>query len=371
MLDRWNEHTISQLPTGPTGRMILEALLDRPTPIPIWDQYLDPKEVHEGDREMTLADVITDSLNTPNDQIVVVDNATCTRMADMKSPAILAHMLMSSNPMTWRSHHRLITFLDIPFTLQGSHLSKTRLPFHLASTSIVPRTKGKIDFSSSLCPAGSVTNIHSDYSGAGQLMIGTNQNKLWLLWPLTDHNLAKWSAYHHRVLGPQDTMRLIEELEDLQLMHMKGKETFVLPPYTLHCVLTFEVSVHAGVQIWSFYLFDDAKRIMEWEIRWAVNYDTNGFTREEGLEALENILEMGIQKYMDLANMFSEHPRAPEVLSWAKKTEEKVISSLNDMKAIGRHENTSKKRKNGSAKNGTDGRRGKGGKGNAKKPRME
>jgi hypothetical protein len=144
-------------------------------------------------------------------------------------------------------------------------------------------------------------------------------------------------------------MKLIEELEGLQLIHMKGKETFVLP-HTLHCVLTFEVSVHARTQIWSFNLFNDSKRIMEWETRRAINYDTNGYNYEDAVDLFKDIQGIGVQKYKELAKAFPEHPRAPEVLSWATQMERKIIDSLAAMERANRSENTSKKRQSVSGK---------------------
>jgi len=55
--------------------------------------------------------------------------------------------------------------------------------------------------------------------------------------------------------------------------------------------MSFECSAHAGVRLVGFDWFEDAKRLIYWEITWALNRSRNGSSIGSALSAMEYMLE--------------------------------------------------------------------------------
>jgi hypothetical protein len=124
------------------------------------------------------------------------------------------------------------------------------------------------------------------------MMVDIHCDKLWLLWPATELNLQWWSQHHNRASnGAQITRDALAHLEGLQVIHSNGSKAFILPPYHLHAVITFEASAHSGIALWGFPWWDSSRQGIEWEIEWASNHSFHGCSATHALEVLNSIKE--------------------------------------------------------------------------------
>ncbi|KAJ6613858.1 hypothetical protein B0H10DRAFT_2046953 [Mycena sp. CBHHK59/15] len=227
-------------------------------------------------------------------------------------------MLMTSTPTTeWRPGHRMVGVFDLTATDYGlrrcrldceamvaENVGEGRSAFRTYNTHIEPEElaqffppppidPGKLSanalvkeirkrhasqakhletvgespwMSSCICPQGWFSDVHVDSAGASQLITHFEGHKLWLVWTPNEHNLSWWGIRHpHPSSGSPDLTitEALEHLTDLQLIHVTGPCAFILPPFSLHSVISFSFSSHAGAQFVHESHWPDAKRGLE------------------------------------------------------------------------------------------------------------
>lgn len=106
-------------------------------------------------------------------------------------------------------------------------------------------------WASSVVPAGAITGPHTDYAGCSQLIQHIKGRKIWLCWPPSPLNL---DIYLRKRLSGNialSTEDAIDLLQGLELLLLDNDSTcFTLPGGTIHAVLTFTPSCHAGLKLW-------------------------------------------------------------------------------------------------------------------------
>ncbi|KAJ7623921.1 hypothetical protein DFH06DRAFT_1142756 [Mycena polygramma] len=101
--------------------------------------------------------------------------------------------------------------------------------------------------SAGICPAGWITGLHIDHSGLGQQMVHCGGKKLWLFWPPTVHNLKWWGRRHPVDLNLRQVLTAIEVLDGLTVVLVEDRCSFILPPFSLHTVISFTAAAHVGI----------------------------------------------------------------------------------------------------------------------------
>jgi hypothetical protein len=133
--------------------------------------------------------------------------------------------------------------LSIPESAEGLGKSGLQVPTWI---------KGPTDnWKTAISLPGTVTNTHRDYWLVGQVIQHIKGKKLWLVWPPQKDNMFKAPWPYLNQKGVLHVMEAIESIPGLVVFLCDKPVTFTLPPYTLHSVLTFELSVHSGVRICS------------------------------------------------------------------------------------------------------------------------
>ena len=106
---------------------------------------------------------------------------------------------------------------------------------------------------------------------------------------------------------------------------------FLLPPYTFHAVMSFECSAHAGVRLVGFDWFEDAKRLIDWEITWALNTSRNGSSIGSALSAMEYMLEE-LKSWSELVKEKKKYGIAAEVYRWQKDISRRVKGVIESLR---------------------------------------
>ncbi|KAJ7120928.1 hypothetical protein C8R44DRAFT_736629 [Mycena epipterygia] len=101
--------------------------------------------------------------------------------------------------------------------------------------------------STALCPPGWISPIHIDHTGLAEAIVHCGGDKLWLIWPLTVHNLAWWDLKHPAHVDFPSMLLAVQELEHWKVLRVTEPCSFIIPPFHLHAVLTFTLASHIGV----------------------------------------------------------------------------------------------------------------------------
>jgi hypothetical protein len=161
---------------------------------------------------------------------------------------------------------RLFSVLGLPFQREGLRMCGLTLPPEIKKRALVDEQEDGLRWRTSICPAGTFTDLHYDHHGCTQLMVGISTRKLWLIWPPTPKNLEWWSGFRARTPTGTEALDAIKHMERLTLHHQQGLNAFFLPPYHLHAALTFETSAHCVVTFWDIPSWEDFSRVgLEWE----------------------------------------------------------------------------------------------------------
>lgn len=118
-----------------------------------------------------------------------------------------------------------------------------------------------------LSPAGSITDPHIDGTGSGLLLFQVLGSKLLFTWPASSGNL-KWMETRHGIKkGPLKLFHAIDEMSEMNVTFLTGHESVVLEPGMIHAVVSPENSAISG---WDFVKAawlssNDVQRQMMWE----------------------------------------------------------------------------------------------------------
>lgn len=275
----WDAPGISSLKTRHRGTAILNTLQ---TLIPLLKEE---NVVEVFDSEWTIypspATVIADLTSTTAKHISVTELGSTTTTQVAPSTVITSHLGLADPPST--RARSVYNVLDIPATTKGTAQCQLQPPAALRAATTVFASVGKgaksrYQISSCLLAAGSISLIHMDFHGGGQLIIHYSGVKLWLLWPPTRWNLDHWKAWQQRVteMTDDDYVWALNTLEGLQIVWFDNtadekrgswRPAFVMPPYTLHLVVTFSSSTHGGLRMMRYDWLTGLKRAHRWDCK--------------------------------------------------------------------------------------------------------
>jgi len=290
---KWNSYPISAIdPMLPIGNSIIDKLLSLPQEFPkVPKDYstLHPVESPPTFRCVPSAsDIISDLVLAKSSNIY--DFVNRYGNPDVEYPVFLDSMIKACEGISWKENRKLYGALDIYATSNGLGSCGLEIHFDKPQENI----QDKEGWASAWTPPGAITHTHMDFYGSMQYFIHLYGNKLWLLWPPSEKNLAFFSTLHKQTASTNRTLECILHLEGLQLLyHDSSPAPFILKPNTLHACISFTSSIHAGVRIWSVPSFDISLSIMEWALRWIKG--NNGLTRSELIDeadSLQNEIEM-------------------------------------------------------------------------------
>lgn len=290
--DEWNRVPLSCLPRAKDGLLLLNALAEYPSPIPLYDQAVPFDKVCKGQKP-TLSHVMQDLLLVDEDKLSITDaGQRHVSEGGITKAQLLACLIQMPSIREYSSTTRLYSALDLHFQKGGSHLCGLVIPAEISKCALVDQDETGLCWGTSLCSAGMLTDIHYDYHGPAQLMVGISTRKLWLIWPPTHNNLEWWSGFRARTPTGVETLDAVKHMEGLTLLYQRGINAFILPPYHLHAVLTFETSAHCGVTFWNLQSWKDFSQYgLEWEYSCMKDYLSKGYGLRDAQVLSQDVLD--------------------------------------------------------------------------------
>lgn len=222
----------------------------------------------------------------------------------------------------------LLGALTIPETKGGlGKCSLTAGPFEGSRSHVYENFEGgkRPAWLSSVNPRGSITDPHIDYCGCSQFIRHISGRKLWLFWPPTPHNLKVFCEDY--VCGTTHGFSMtvaIEKFEKLEVLLVDSSKSFVIPPGTIHGVMTFTTSCHTGFKLWGFDGFSTAKDLFN--INFEVSKDRSNlddYQVDSFREVFEHLIGTEFEKWGELCEKNKGDERSNQVLSWIEEVKAK------------------------------------------------
>lgn len=276
----------------------------------------------------TLAHVISDILNSPGPTLSAVDHGIGQDVSGLSKNDLIATLLASSCPVEWTDSLRLYSVVTIPFQSVGLQLCNLVIPKSVMVDAITGKESRQPQWSSSLCSVGSLTDVHLDRHGSARLIVNIQSDQLWLLWPATRYNLDWWNAHRTRVTVGNITLDAVGGLEGMEVLHLKGQQALIIPPYSLRAVFTFDVSAYAGVLLWGYKWLKQFQEGTKWEINQACNHSLYGNTAEDAKRDLVTIRNKGLKMWKRVVKRFPQHEDREKTVKWISQSEEKLSKAL-------------------------------------------
>lgn len=172
--------------------------------------------------------------------------------------------------------------LDVPAGLTGLGLIPTKvLPEAKESVTthcVYPTNEWAAG--SAVMPYSTTTNPHIDYEGATSYLIHISGKKIWCVWPLTDHNMKVLHSTNS--FDDNAFLLLLRKLEGLQLLFFDdGPTGFIMPPFTIHGVLTVSTAVHCGGPVYERKNASTSLSTIEKQLELAASLSTSSDLQEE------------------------------------------------------------------------------------------
>lgn len=266
---KWNSPSISPHTTHPVGKEILEELLYSELPISkrpvdgLCMTLLGPPE--RTGLSPSLAALMQDIIDA---QDIHYHNFSKDSGAYLTKGEFMA--AWSNNLADPSAKIDLVAVTQVNFTHKGLGGCHFLLP-----------DKGCVggDWTSTLTSPGCITHPHVDYYGSRQYLVHFKGDKLWLLWPPTEKNLAWYRERHLGVMDHRRTLLAIRELEGLQTCLFSGvEEAFVLNPHVIHACISISVCGHSGVPTCQLSHYGQSVPFMKWGVDWIKSGPTRGLS---------------------------------------------------------------------------------------------
>ncbi|KIM79879.1 hypothetical protein PILCRDRAFT_823068 [Piloderma croceum F 1598] len=255
----WNSAPLHYLPRFRDGSMILDALAP------------------------TMEHIVADLILAKHEDLNIINQEIGHRTQSHKEQ-VLVSMWTAAYASSENSNIKLFTIPDIPFHPDSSGKCGIGLVKRFLKLAVTDTDTANDSWSLSFWPPGAITDLHWDYHGGSQIILGISTKKLWLFWHPTEKNLAWWSKHNLHPTSSSTTLETIHNLKGLTFLYQQGQQAFFMPPYHIHAVLTFEVSTHSGTLVWDYNTWKDtARRVTEWEVAWAQDYFENGHSCTDGV----------------------------------------------------------------------------------------
>ena len=327
----WSNPPFTFLPRWRDGKLVLNALAQYPAEIPEYDRTI-PYAVLTFAEEPTLSHVLEDLFQTPMKDLSIIDQGMRQSPdSGLTKAQFMANFIEADAIRGHSAATRLYSIVDLRFQERGSHRCRLQAPGYLdAAGTIVESNKDGLSWGSTLVPLGTFTDIHFDYNGQAQLMVGIKCLKLWLIWPPTPKNLEWISIYRTRIPTGLETAEAVRELEGMTYLIQRTHSAFILPPYHLHAVLSYEASAHCGVGFWNVSNWEEfARQGIEWELEWAKSYVAHGHGIECGVDTVKNISN-SVKTLGKVAKLGGRKSR--DLLNWVGPMAKKVSDVTRDLK---------------------------------------
>lgn len=249
-------------------------------------------------------------------------------------PHVLADLTRELASKSFERDAVLTHALDFPVTKNGGAQYPMILPESFSADSLPfpsrmsPQNQWRW-WTSAILPPCSYTAIHTDWASTGFAMAHITGHKLWMFWPPTPRNLAWLLSRHKYASGPDATVAAIEALEGLHVEILDQPSAFIIPPFTLHAVLTTELAFHVTAPVCSLRWRDDASKMLDWHIEWHAYTRGRGqvdFADEEIKEAFYN-LRFWEALLKDSSFKWTKGQKA-ETREWVKAMRAKEVSAL-------------------------------------------
>jgi hypothetical protein len=154
--------------------------------------------------------------------------------------------------------------------------------------------------------------------------------KLWLIWPPTPKNLEWYLIHRTHIPTGVETAEAVGKLEGLTYLIQRTHTAFILPPYHLHAVFSFEASAHCGISFWNTSTWEEfACQGMDWELAWAKSYATHG----HGIECAINMIDQlgdSVKMFSKVAKLKGKGSR--QLLNWVGTMSTKISNAAKDLK---------------------------------------
>jgi hypothetical protein len=321
--EEWLGTPLKFLPRAAQGLQLLDRLLAFQNEIPQYECYVPFQSIYH--RQVpTMAHIMADLDLVPINELTIYDQGLRHGAYGITKPQLMASWFRAPYIREFNPTYRLYNILDLPCHKDGLGQCEITVPPGLLEQGMEERIDGVSIRGSAICPAGTLTDIHKDYSGSGQFMISVEGRKLWLIWPPTEKNLKWWTAHHTRTATATLTLDAINNMEGLELLLHEGQESFLILPYYFHAVLTFEASAHCGSPIWRLDWWQEiAKAAMEWEYLWAKDHAANGFSAKEVDAVLKEMQDAQVH-WGALAAKFTAGRISKDLKTWHKHMSKKI-----------------------------------------------
>lgn len=215
----------------------------------------------------TLVHVIDDLIHSTKRKVGDLSTAETVTSA---SNAEIVNALMNSDDEKWAKKYSTIAVYDLHSSSPtGISMCGLEIPLNSpfsesSGMSLHMSYEGseKPTWTSVIVPRAGITTTHVD-EWAGSVYIGhINGEKLWFFWPPTESNMEKFSEGllgHSKALSIVDA---IDQLEGLEVLFLDDTQLgFVMPPATIHAVMTFTKSAtHGGFYLTTHHHFDLARK---------------------------------------------------------------------------------------------------------------
>ena len=333
--EEWTDTRSNTPPSMTEGTSIMDALLALPFEISQFPTFNPHHEIFASGKKPTLNDVISDMLARSGLGLCTDGRSAYQETHDQSEAGLIASLLSNSCPINWNLSIRYCGVVAIPFRPEGMQTCNFQIPRFLQEDAIFDKPEGEYAWVSSLCLAGSLTNIHVDYIGTARLIVNIQCNMLWLLWPATSYNLGWWDAHHRHKSDVAVTIKAIEEMERLELLHAWGQQAFVLPPYHFYAIIALDNSAYASISFLGFRWWEWSKRGLEWNIERASTFSSN----DSAADDIISVQREGLRQWASIIEKFPDHRRTSGIRRWIREMDTNVLDMaifINDKRQ--RHE---------------------------------
>lgn len=142
---------------------------------------------------------------------------------------------------------------DLLATTDGLGRIRCTFPRSLFPPGIVSRDvqlpNHRSEITSTLAPAGHITIFHMDYYGGSTLVCHISGKKLWITFPMSQHNADVMTATTKKTLfetTPEDMLDIMKKAHNVSVAIIDTKVGFVLSPFTFHAVISLTPCYHFG-----------------------------------------------------------------------------------------------------------------------------
>jgi hypothetical protein len=214
---KWNLAPLQYLPRFKDGNMLLEALIQYPTLIPAYDQLIDHEDLYNG-QASTMEHIVVDLIHMKDERLNIVDQSIGYG-TDSHKEQVLVSMWNTAYIKSEDSNVKIFSISDLLFHPNGTGKCEISFTQHLLNLAVTDNVNVKGSWSSTFCPPSAIMDLHWDYHGGSQIIMGISTSKLWLFWPPTEKNLSWRSNHNLRLTTGSITLEAIHNLEGLTLLY--------------------------------------------------------------------------------------------------------------------------------------------------------